>query len=490
MFAPVTFPDRFEPLVRTIEDAPPRDVVATVLGELRAGRSTDELMLAAGFAAMRSSDVPPIHHGGPIHPIAGLHATRNMMTRLPGDWALLPVIQSVAIANRHIHLLNCGPFILPDAEPLAIDNNVDATLAAFERCVRFGEFHSADHYFLYLIDVLPPMQVLEHLLQVSIPKNCLDDHNILYAVYTWRVVNAFGWEDARLLVRPVVRYVTRTPAPPDLEQADGLIEKHRLLARDLRVETGPDETPTIAALSDDIGRVEGLNDVPHLLARALGDGLSLKGTGEALSVGASHLFLRSRTGDVMEVHANTTTNAQRFLLRQSELSVQTKLRALLVWDTGPDVRLLRRNLAPDIRPDPARVGALGFRSQQSLLTEIEEVLSMIPAHTSPPAAPRPPNGGDAIDHLVEMAQQYGNCGHDPAALFMALAKHVCRDDATEMHAYKHHQATYEEFYDTRPSLRWTHLVAAAQGAALARHGDEDVFRASAERLDLSFTGAA
>lgn len=95
-----------------------------------------------------------------------------------------------------------------------------------------------------------------------------------------------------------------------------------------------------------------------------------------------------------------------------------------------------------------------------------------------------------IDHLVEMAQQYGACGHDPEALFTTLAKYVCRDDATEMHAYKHHQATYEEFYDTRPSLRWTHLVAATQGAALTRHGDEEIFRSAAERLDLQHTGAS
>jgi len=31
-----------------------------------------------------------------------------------------------------------------------------------------------------------------------------------------------------------------------------------------------------------------------------------------------------------------------------------------------------------------------------------------------------------------------------------LAKIACRDNFTEMHAFKHHQATYEEFYATRP----------------------------------------
>jgi hypothetical protein len=34
-----------------------------------------------------------------------------------------------------------------------------------------------------------------------------------------------------------------------------------------------------------------------------------------------------------------------------------------------------------------------------------------------------------------------------------LGKIACRDNFTEMHALKHHQATYEKFHATRPSLR-------------------------------------
>jgi hypothetical protein len=62
--------------------------------------------------------------------------------------------------------------------------------------------------------------------------------------------------------------------------------------------------------------------------------------------------------------------------------------------------------------------------------------------------------------------------------------------STEMHACKPHQATYEEFYDARSSLRWTHLLAATQGAALTRHRDEHIFRQAAERLDLKVMSAS
>ena len=72
---------------------------------------------------------------------------------------------------------------------------------------------------------------------------------------------------------------------------------------------------------------------------------------------------------------------------------------------------------------------------------------------------------DEVKQAVAMAQQYANWGYTPEALITTLGKIACRDNFTEMHAYKHHQETYEEFYATRPSLRWHHLVAAVQAAA-------------------------
>jgi hypothetical protein len=484
MFAPVTYPERLESLVRMIEDTPPNQIVAAACDELGGGRSADELMLASALAAIRSSDLPSVHHGGPLHPVAGLHAIRHMAARLPGAWGALPVVQNVALSNRHIHSPDCGPFILADAEPFAVKHSVTATLEAFERSVRFGEYNACDRYFLYLLQALPPAQLLEHLLRVAAAKNTRDDHYLIYPVFTWRVVEHFGWEYARFLVRPAVRFVTRPPGPPDLEKVDALIEEHGLLGRELRTASGEDETAAIAALSDDIGRTSNLNDIPRMLARSLAEGLSLEGAGEGLSLGASRLFLRSRTRAWTEVHTNTTANVQRFLLRQPGLSARTKVRALLVWDAGPDVRLVRRQLAPDVRPDPRRVASMGFRSQESLLQEIEELIMSRHAPALHQAQGALPDSEDEIDRVVAMAQQYGDCGHDPAFLITRLGRIVCRDQSTEMHAYKHHQATCEEFYDTRPSLRWTHLLAATQGVALTRHRKEETFWDAAERLRI------
>src|SRR5437870_9949627 len=153
----VVYPDRIEPLVRFVEDTAPDRVVAAAHDKLAAGTSVKEMLLASGLAVVRSSDLPPGHHGGPLHPLAGLHAVRHIAARLPGEYARLPVIQNVAVANKHIHSPAMGPYILADAGPVSERDSVEATLEAFRAAAGRGVYNACDHYFLYLVERLSPM---------------------------------------------------------------------------------------------------------------------------------------------------------------------------------------------------------------------------------------------------------------------------------------------------------------------------------------------
>jgi hypothetical protein len=396
----------------------------------------------------------------------------------------MPIIQHVALSNKHINSPVMGPYILPEAQPVS-EGSVEATLEAMAYHVGRGENQACDHYFLYLLQELSPMQVLDHLLQVAIPKNRLDDHNFLYPVFTWRALEYFGWEYARYLARGPVRYVTRRPGPPSMQEVEDLVDEYGLLTRQLRVETGEDETPAIEALSQEIGRCNIFSEIPAMLARALADGLSLQGVGEGMSLGGSNLFLRSQTGNPMDVHLNTGANTRRYLLRQPELALRTKLHALLMWDTGPEVLLAQRQLAPDMQPEAERVEALSFRTQDELLDEIEELIDSLPIGERLPSLGLASwRCSEEVKHAAAMAQQYANYDYDPEVLVARLGKIACRDNFTEMHAFKHHQATYEEFYSTRPSLRWRHLVSAVQAAAISHGRIQDVYEDAAEILHV------
>jgi len=477
----VVYPAHIEPLVQFVEETPPDRIVAATHDKLAVGTPVKEMLLASALAVVRSSDLPPGHHGGPLHPLAGLHAVRHIAARLPGEYAMLPVIQNVAVANKHIHSPAMGPFILADAKPVSEKDDVEATLQSFRYAVSRGVYNACDHYFLYLLERLSPMQVLEELLQVAIPKNQLDDHYFLFPVFTWRALEYLGWEYARFIGRAPVRYITRPTDPTSLEEIDRLIDKHGLLERELRARTGDDETAALTALADEIGRCSKFTEIPEMVAQALGDGLSLEGAGEGLSVGGSTLFLRSQTGNPMDVHINTGANTRRYLLRQPELSVRTKLRALLMWHTGPEVRMAQRMLAPDIQPEPERVAALPFHTQSELLGEIEQLIGSLPVGERLPAANLASwRSTDEVKQAAALAQQYANREYAPESLITLLGKIACRDNFTEMHALKHHQATYEEFHATRPSLRWRHLVAAVQAAAISHGRIQDIYEHAAE----------
>src|SRR5476649_1022466 len=94
----------------------------------------------------------------------------------------------------------------------------------------------------------------------------------------------------------------------------------------------------IGEIGEAICAVERYTDIPKMLAKALADGLSLEGAGEALSIGAAGLFMRSLTGNPMDVHLHTSINLRRWLLKLDGLSRWNKLMILLTWHTGPEVK--------------------------------------------------------------------------------------------------------------------------------------------------------
>ncbi len=168
----VQYSETIEPLVQFIEETPPDEIIDGTLAKLRAGASAQTMLTASALAVARSSDLPPGHHGGPLHPLAGLYAVSKIVGRLEGEESFLPVLQHVALSNKHIHHPAMGPYTLLEFEPMDA-GGVEATKAAFLAAVKRGETNKADHHFLWLWDNVPPVEALDLLLSVAIPKNTL-----------------------------------------------------------------------------------------------------------------------------------------------------------------------------------------------------------------------------------------------------------------------------------------------------------------------------
>jgi hypothetical protein len=440
------------------------------------------MLIAYALAVTRSSDLPTGHHGGPLHPLAGLHAVSHLVERLEGEQRFVPVLQHVALANKHIHHPAMGPYSLLEFEPVD-EGGIEATKEAFLAAVNRGESNKADHYFLWLWEHVPPIEAFDLLMTVAIPKNVLDDHYFIFPAFTWRALESIGHEYLPILMRPAVRYVTRYPIAPGVPEMEALIEEHQLLTRVTRQQSGADETAVIGQVGEAIGRCDVYADIPVLLATALADGLSLEGAGEALSIGAAGLFLRSLTGNPMDVHLHTSANLRRYLIGLDGLSLKNKLLVLLLWHTGPEIRSTQRRMVPAPQPDPEAVAALPYRTQDDLLEAITESIY----HQPPIDWATVTNLGQLravpeVKGTVNLAQQYVNCGYEATALITRLAEIVCHDNFTEMHAFKHHQAIVEEFYATREPWRWLHLVSGAQAAAISFGKNMEIYEEALELL--------
>src|SRR5260370_18071468 len=103
------------------------------------------------------------------------------------------------------------------------------------------------------------------------------------------------------------------------------------------------------------------------MAKALARGISLEGAGEALSIGAAGLFLRSLGGNPMDVHLHTSVNLRRYLLRLDGISPKNKLMVLLAWQSGPGIRSGPAPLGPEPHPHMTAVHSLPARTPERLL---------------------------------------------------------------------------------------------------------------------------
>ena len=276
MHRAVRFADDIEPLVRFIEETDGSRILEATLDKLREGVSVKTMLTASALAVTRSSDLPPGHHGGPLHPLVGIHALHHTVDRVTGEQRFLPILQHVALANKHINHPNMGPYILAEAEPLD-SGGVEATKKAFLACVDRGLYNGADRHFLWLWDHVPHGEALDLLLTVAIPKNTLDDHYFIFPMFTWRALDWLGREHTKFLMRPAVRYVSRFPTPPPLKDIEPLLDEYELLKRPLGFYTSPEETPEIGELGEAITRCDAYAEIPKMLARALAGGPVARG---------------------------------------------------------------------------------------------------------------------------------------------------------------------------------------------------------------------
>lgn len=282
-------------------------------------------------------------------------------------------------------------------------------------------------------------------------------------------------------MRPPVRYLSRHPmveqrpgfnsdfVAGDIKfyrrfgELEAMIDEFGLTDGSVTVETSGDESEAIAALTETIGHVDDITTIGRLVAKGLGDGLSLTGAGEALSIGGAMLFLRSRSGNPFDVHIHTGINARRYLIGLDGISVRNKILGLLTWCWGNEVRFINDIIDWPVGCDVSAtdLGQVGLLAAIEASITTQPVVHAFDSGVNVDALELT----DAAQEPMALAQQYAEAGYDAAAFFAMISQFTCHDDVSEMHAYKLQQAAFEEYNATCERYRWMHMVSAAKHAA-------------------------
>ncbi|MDA0704911.1 MAG: hypothetical protein O3A96_16985, partial [Proteobacteria bacterium] len=269
----------------------------------------------------------------------------------------------------------------------------------------------------------------------------------------------------------------------DMEE---LFSRRGLYDRLLPVESTPKEDETLLALARRIGEVSAFTEIPRLVAAALGDGMSLDGAAEAMSVGGATIHMRTDYGNPFDVHFTTGMNARRWLLRLPGISQENSILALLSLAYSPEIRLAEDKLDWPVRPSPEEIAALPDRGQGDLLDAIEAEILRHPRREVYESSPRVGlmRAGEPTRRIMALAWQYVEKGYGAEALFLRMGRIMCKDDFAEMHTFKHLQATSDEYACARPGHRDVYLVSAVKVAASTYGIAQDVFARARPHLTV------
>ena len=166
-------------------------------------------------------------------------------------------------------------------------------------------------------------------------------------------------------------------------------------------------------LGSQIGSTKPFSKHIELIAKALANGLSLQGAGEALSIGVSTIFENLSYGNPMDAHLHTGVDTRRYLLGLTGVSLRNKLLALLSGITGPECTISESMLDSVGSEPPANKTQ---RTEAELIEAITECIEGQPqadwrASHAVHELPLAPEAKTAM----AMARRYANRGSRPYA---------------------------------------------------------------------------
>lgn len=452
---------KFDKLVALMEETPPDKLQQLAVKKLKSGQADlYDLMRAAALANARS-------FGGSdyvgMHTLMAMKPAVVMARQMPTERAPLAVLK---ILHRNTSQIQSDDSLgkpMHPVVPAELPADGD-TARLLNQAVREGNREKAEST-LAAIAKQSPEQAFNDLLE-TIEENT-QVHGVVFAHRSWEALDLVGPEFAETMLRQSLRrHVSmekngNTTHDPKRKLLPKLLDEYGLLERSLGDRKPDDDWMNEMVETMFSGTPE---DSARAAAAALKEGVAPEAVGEAISLVANQLVLRDvgRTrsnknpdkeigsihGDSIGVHASDSANAWRNMAKVSSQPNTIACLVLGAWQATHD-RISRGGKFLEWKPRPAGedLAEVTSKDPEKLLSELDGVIRE-----------------ENQDKACAVTRRYADCGHPERPLLDVLLKHAISEDGA-LHGEKYYLTTTSDFADTRPALRWNHLVGLARVTA-------------------------
>jgi hypothetical protein len=449
-----------EPLVRLMQDTPPKQLVPILVEKLRAGTELKQLVAAGALANARTfggEDYVGFHTMMALAP--GYHMTHG----LPTEQKPLPVFKVLyRNANRIQESGGRTKEVLRPVQPITDPRPENMEPGAWMRdAVRGKDVERAER--IFAAAATSPEDALDLVLHEM--HDDTEVHRTVLPYRAWDLLGVIGREHANTLLRQSVRYCAKaekwSSGQSCREVLPRMLEEHKLLGR--KPGDRAAENKWVEELSMTIFK-SSPEQAAAAAAAALAEGMAPDAIGEAISLAANQLILRdhgrppaqevpgkpigSVHGDSIGVHASDSAGAWRNLARVARPRNTFACLILGAYQAALD----RTNRGGDFlnwEPFPLQRFVREVKSTEAdaLCGDLDEAVR-----------------GNLQGRASGVVQRYGDLGHDPQRIFDILRRYAISEDGA-LHAEKFYQTVSEEFATTRPVFRWRQLCALARVTA-------------------------
>ena len=447
-----------EPLVELMQQTPVNKLQPLLVNMLKGGSADLRQLVIAGALANARTFGGEDYVG--FHAMMALVPAFEMSRELPKARQALPVLKVLYRNTAQIQARGGRRNeVLRPVEPAKLAGDKPGG-ELLRNAVREQKMQQAEGIFATLANELPEEEAYNELLRIVQDDTFV--HNVALAHRSWEMLDLIGREQAHTLLRQSVRFCIKEeggrikrgwPEPKIRTVLPKLLDQHRLVGRALGRRKADDAW--VLKMNQTINKST-QEQAADAVAAALAEGMDPEAVGEAISLAANQLVLRSTSsrthGNSLGVHGSDATNAWRNIARvtdQRNTVASLIVAAYHVAGQGQTVRAHDRGKKAQAGgEDPlARFrNKLQQKDPSALLRETEEAI-------------RANNQALASAAIL----RYGEMGHPSRPVFDLMLRFAVSEDG-RLHSEKYRTVT-EEFAATRLAFRWRHLVALARVTA-------------------------